>query len=42
MKIFSEEFENKLVAAIGTSVVVFIALVFAGIVGGIEQGLIWR
>jgi len=42
MKIFSEEFENKLVAAIGISVVVFIALVFAGIFGGIEQGLLWR
>lgn len=42
MKIFAEEFENKLVAVIGTSVVVFIALALAGIVGGIEQGLLWR
>lgn len=42
MKIFTEEFENKLVAAIGISVVVFIALAFVGIVGGIEQGLLWR
>lgn len=41
MKIFTEEFENKLVAVIGTSVVVFITLVLVGIVGGIEQGLIF-
>lgn len=42
MKVFTEEFENKLVAAIGISVVVFIALVLSGIIGGIEQGLLWR
>ena len=41
MKIFTEEFENKLVAVIGTSVVVFIVLMLAGIVGGIEQGLLF-
>ena len=42
MKIFTEEFENKLVAAIGISVILFIGLVIVGIVGGIEQGLLWR
>lgn len=42
MKVFTEEFENKLVAAIGISVILFIALVLVGIVGGIEQGLLWR
>lgn len=42
MKVFTEEFENRLVAVIGGSVVVFIGLVLAGIVGGIEQGLLWR
>ena len=42
MKIFTSEFEDRLVSFIGTAVVVFIALVLAGIVGGIEQGLLWR
>ena len=42
MKIFTEEFEDVLVNFIGTSVVVFIILLLVGIVGGIEQGLIWK
>lgn len=41
MKVFTEEFENKLVSIIGTVVVVGIALLVIGIVGGLEQGLIW-
>ena len=41
MKIFTEEFEDVLVNFIGTSVVVFIILLLVGIVGGIEQGLLW-
>ena len=41
MKIFTEEFEDRLVSFIGTTVVVSIALLFFGIVGGIELGLIF-
>ena len=41
MKIFTEEFENKLVSFIGTAVVVSIALLFFGVAGGIELGLIF-
>ena len=41
MKVFTEEFENKLVSFIGTAVVVSIALLFFGIAGGIELGLIF-
>lgn len=41
MKVFTEEFEDKLVNFIGTAVVVSIALLIIGIVGGIESGLIW-
>ena len=41
MKIFTEEFEDVLVNFIGTSVVVFIILLLVGIVGGIEQGLLF-
>ena len=41
MKIFTEEFENVLVNFIGTAVVVFIILLLVGIVGGIEQGLLF-
>lgn len=40
MKIFTNEFEEKLVNFIGTTVVVSIALLIVGIVGGIESGLI--
>ena len=42
MKIFTEEFEDVLVNFIGTSVVVFIILLLVVIVGGIEQGLLWK
>ena len=42
MKIFTNEFENRLVSFIGTAVVVSIVLLFFGIAGGIEMGLIWR
>lgn len=42
MKIFTDEFENVLVNVIGTSIVVSILLLIAGVVGGIEQGLLWR
>ena len=41
MKIFTEEFENKLVSFIGTAVVISIALLLFGIAGGIELGLIF-
>ena len=41
MKIFTNEFEEVLVNVIGTSIVVSILLLIAGVVGGIEQGLIW-
>lgn len=42
MKVFTNEFEDVLVNFIGTSVVVFIILLLVGIVGGIEQGLLWK
>ena len=41
MKIFTDEFENVLVNVIGTSIVVGILLLIAGVVGGIEQGLLF-
>ena len=41
MKVFTDEFENKLVRFIGAAVVVSIALLFFGIAGGIELGLIF-
>ena len=41
MKVFTEEFENKLVSFIGTAVAVSIVLLFFGIAGGIELGLIF-
>ena len=41
MKVFTDEFENKLVSFIGAGVVVSIALLFFGIAGGIELGLIF-
>ena len=41
MKIFTNEFEDRLVNFIGTVIVVSIALLIAGVVGGIEQGLLF-
>ena len=41
MKIFTSEFEDRLASIIGTVVVVSIALLFFGIAGGIELGLIF-
>ena len=41
MKIFTNEFEDKLVNVIGCSALIILALLVIGIIGGIEQGLIW-
>ena len=41
MKVFTEEFEQKLVSFIGTAIVVSVILLIAGVVGGIEQGLLF-
>ena len=41
MKVFTNDFEDRLVSIIGTVVVVGIALLVIGIVGGLERGLIW-
>ena len=41
MKIFTNEFEDRLVNFIGTVIVVSIILLIAGVVGGIEQGLLF-
>lgn len=41
MRIFTEEFEDRLVSFIGAVVVISIALLFFGIAGGIELGLIF-
>lgn len=39
MKVFTNEFEDKLVNFIGTAIVVSIALLFIGLVGWVEVGL---
>lgn len=39
MKIFTNEFEQKLVNFIGTAIVVSIILVIIGLVGWVEVGL---
>lgn len=39
MKVFTEEFEEKLVNFIGTAIVVSIALLIIGLVGWIETGM---
>ena len=41
MKIFTKEFEDALVSIIGTAIVVSVILLIAGVVGGIEQGLLF-
>ena len=41
MKILTDEAEDKLVSIIGTAIVVSIILLIAGVVGGIEQGLLF-
>ncbi len=42
MKVFTNEFEDRLVSIIGTVLVVIIILLVFGVVGGLEQGLIGR
>lgn len=42
MKVFTNEFENRLVSIIGTVLAVIIILLVFGVVGGLEQGLIGR
>ena len=39
MKIFTEEFEDRLVSVIGTVIVLMIALLIIGLVGWIETGM---
>lgn len=39
MKVFTDEFEDKLVSFIGTAIVVSIALLIVGIVGYVEVSL---
>ena len=41
MKIFTDEAEDMIVNILGTVIVLGIALLVIGIVGGIEQGLIF-
>ena len=41
MKFLTKEAEDKLVSIIGTAIVVSIILLIAGVVGGIEQGLLF-
>ena len=41
MKIFTDEFENRLVSIVGTAIVVSVVLLIIGLVGGIEQGLLF-
>ena len=42
MKVFTNEFEDRLVSVIGTVLVVIIVLLVFGVGGGLEQGLIGR
>ena len=39
MKIFTEEFEDRLVSIIGTIIVVSIVLLIIGLVGWVETGM---
>lgn len=41
MKVFTNEFEKVLAKVIGCSLVIGLVVLVFGIVGGIEQGLIW-
>ena len=41
MKIFTSEFEDRLVSIIGTAIVVAVVVLIIGIVGGIESGRMW-
>ena len=41
MKILTDEAEDRLVSIVGTAIVVSIILLIAGVVGGIEQGLLF-
>ena len=42
MKVFTNDFEDRLVSIIGTVLVVIIVLLVFGVVGRLEQGLIGR
>ena len=42
MKIFTSEFEDRLVSIIGTLIVVAVVVLIIGIVGGIESGRMWQ
>ena len=42
MKIFTNEFEELLVEIIGYGLLIGFVVLVIGLVGGIEQGLIWR
>ena len=39
MKVFTEEFEDKLVSIIGTAIVLSIALLIIALVGWVEVGM---
>ena len=41
MKILTDEAEDRVVSIIGTAIVVSIILLITGVVGGIEQGLLF-
>lgn len=41
MKIFTNEFEEVLAKVIGCGLVIGLVILVFGVVGGLEQGLIW-
>ena len=41
MKILTDEAEDMLVNIVGTIIVLSIVLLIIGVIGGIEQGLLW-
>ena len=42
MKVFTNEFEEILAKVIASGSIILIFLLVIGLVGGIEQGMIWR
>ena len=42
MKIFTNEFEEVLAKVIASGSIILIFVLIIGLVGGIEQGLLWR
>lgn len=42
MKLLTDEFEDVLVNVIGYGLLIIVVALIIGVIGGIEQGLLWR